>query len=100
MNLQKNQDLTIQARAEAITAEIQTDNLTVAEAEWETAREAARSALESYNTANAQELRYRNQLQAAIDARNRTNSGNCPSNHLQSATQPLTMCGENPAGGP
>ena len=64
-----SQAYSIQAKAEAMTAEIQADNLTVAETEWEAARESARSALESYNTANAQELRYRNQLQKAIDAR-------------------------------
>jgi hypothetical protein len=59
----------LQAAVDGVTAAINANSLTVAEAEWETAREAARSALESYNTANAQELRYRNALQKAIDER-------------------------------
>jgi len=62
----------LQAAIDAATAEIKTSDLAFWEAEYETARAAARSALDAYNTANNQELRYRNALQRAIDER--TNS--------------------------
>jgi tetratricopeptide (TPR) repeat protein len=59
----------LQAQVEAATAEVNANNLAHAEDEWEAARGAARSALDAYNALNNQELRYRNELQKAIDER-------------------------------
>lgn len=59
----------IQAAVEATTVTLKANDLAFAEAEWEQARAAAREALDAYNVANNQELRYRNQLQRAIDER-------------------------------
>ncbi len=64
-----NQVFSIQRTVEAATTEINADNLAVAETEHETARIVAREALDRYNTAANAELRYKNQLQKAIDSR-------------------------------
>lgn len=64
-----SQTFSLQTAVEEATATINANNLAFVEAEWQKARQEARIALDAHNTANAQELRYRNQLQRAIDER-------------------------------